>query len=442
MFGRYMMFTTKETENQFRLVMDEFDDSYTEPLSTERLQEILDKMPNRSEVIKRRRLQVAQERVGDFRLKRLNNLEDQVDPLLDSDKEAILQMELDNPDETWERDDAERARRISSSLTRRYYGKEGERAPPLGMFQGVLVFMVYPPTPLEHLESISKLMEGIKHEYGHEASTKLKPLLSFQSSLNGPKECSTFDVMSDAIDLWTARRDESVSKSMARFNARNSTSLSSTSRSNTRKTSNENPIWDYIAEESARQRDLQQTLDKLSQYELCRNKYVHLPSACLLFCHFLLSVLKDDRIANCHVMATTFLSLSLFLLPFISLDMIAQILEFHGAQVMPQQQCTIAECQELVRMRVGRRYEGRSSANDSFNESFEEDVGVPLEIVILFDPLYLETLDRWKDAMRVSVLYGSEAQTFEVPRLVTSEWVKQSQKHEYRLPEEGYYPAP
>ncbi|KAK3814282.1 MAG: ATP dependent DNA ligase domain-containing protein [Benniella sp.] len=393
---KYMMFTTKETENQFRLVMDEFDDSYTEPLSTERLQEILDKMPNRSEVVKRRRLQVAQERVGDIRLKRLNNLEDQVDPLLDSDKEAILQMELDNPDETWERDDAERARRISSSLTRRYYGKEGERAPPLGMFQGVLVFMVYPPTPMEHLESISKLMEGIKHEYGHEASTKFKPLLSFQSSLDGPKECSTFDVMSDAIDLWTARRDDSVLKSMARFNARNSTSLSSSSRSNTRKASNENPIWDYITEESARQRDLQQTLDKLSQYELCRN----------------------------------------------NLDMIAQILEFHGAQVMPQQQCTIAECQELVRMRVGRRYEGRSSANDSFNESFEEDVGLPLEIVILFDPLYLETLDRWKDAMRVSVLYGSEAQTFEVPRLVTSEWVKQSQKHEYRLPEEGYYPAP
>lgn len=120
-----------------------------------------------------------------------------------------------------------------------------------------------------------------------------------------------------------------------------------------------------------------------------------------------------------------------------------QILEFHGAQIMPQVQCTIQDCQELLRMRVGHHGgSGDDSFNDSFNESFEQDVGIPLGIVILFDPLYLETLDQWKNAMRVSVLYGKRAETFEMPRLVTSEWVKQSQKSEYRLPEENYYPVP
>jgi hypothetical protein len=66
---------------------------------------------------------------------------------------------------------------------------------------------------------------------------------------------------------------------------------------------------------------------------------------------------------------------------------------------------------------------------------------VPLELLILFDPLYLDTVDLWRDAMKVSVLYGPRASTFEVPRLVTSDWVMQSQMNKYRVPEEGYYPA-
>lgn len=35
-----MMFATTETEKQFREIMDEFEDSYTEPLTTEGLQEV------------------------------------------------------------------------------------------------------------------------------------------------------------------------------------------------------------------------------------------------------------------------------------------------------------------------------------------------------------------------------------------------------------------
>ncbi|KAI8362261.1 ATP dependent DNA ligase domain-containing protein [Mortierella sp. GBAus27b] len=404
---KYMMFTTKETEGQFRNIMDEFEDSFTEPLTSERLQEILDKMPNRSEVVKRRRLDVAQERVANIRVKRLNNLEEQADPLLDNeDKETILQMELDNPDETWQREDAERARKISSELTKRYYGNEGERAPPLGMFQGVLVFIVYPPTPAKHLKSISEMMKKVKQEGGHgdlvkrmDESTAAKH--SLFSSLDDTDQCSTFDVMSAAIDQWTAKRDAEVSRTMAKLNAEAPPSHSVPSQRNTRKTSSEGPNWEFVKDEKARQDDLERTLANLSQYELCRN----------------------------------------------NLDMITQILEFHGAQVMPREQCTIQECQELLRERVVgvKRDHANTSADDSFassvNKSFEEDVGMRLEIMILFDPLYLETLDQWKKAMRVSVLYGAGAQTFEVPRLVTSEWVKQSQKSEYRLPEERFYPV-
>ena len=35
-----MLFTTKETEKEFRRIMDEYEDSYTEPLTTEALQEV------------------------------------------------------------------------------------------------------------------------------------------------------------------------------------------------------------------------------------------------------------------------------------------------------------------------------------------------------------------------------------------------------------------
>jgi hypothetical protein len=35
-----MLFTTKETESEFRLIMDEYEDSYTESLSAGALQEV------------------------------------------------------------------------------------------------------------------------------------------------------------------------------------------------------------------------------------------------------------------------------------------------------------------------------------------------------------------------------------------------------------------
>jgi len=36
-----MLFTTKETESEFRLIMDEYEDSYTELLSTSALEQVI-----------------------------------------------------------------------------------------------------------------------------------------------------------------------------------------------------------------------------------------------------------------------------------------------------------------------------------------------------------------------------------------------------------------
>ena len=38
---KYMLFTTKETESEFRLIMDEYEDSYTELLSTSALEQVI-----------------------------------------------------------------------------------------------------------------------------------------------------------------------------------------------------------------------------------------------------------------------------------------------------------------------------------------------------------------------------------------------------------------
>ncbi|KAG0364633.1 DNA ligase (ATP) [Gamsiella multidivaricata] len=387
---KYMMFATKETERQFRMIMDQYEDSYTEPLTLDGLQEILDKMPSRTEVVKRRRFRIAQDRASKIKIKRLNNLEDQIrDSLFDSEvKHMLLQMELDNPDGTWEREDHERARKIAAELTRRYYGHDGEIEPPLGMFQGIKVFVVYPPTPSEYLRSMASLTDKVKYENdvggGNRGGSSSSVVSPSTLTDGGSSQDCLFDVMSKAIDLWSAKRDETITNKVSRIHSVDGDVAA------------EVPDWTYVVEETARQEDLEYMLTKLSHYQLCRS----------------------------------------------NLESVCQILEVHGAQVVPQEQCTIKNCQQQLRNRISLNNANNSNHSKHDNTSNEnDDVGVPLEIVVLFDPLYLESLDQWKNAMRVSVLYGSDAGSFEVPRLVTSEWVKHSQKSAYRLPEEGYYPT-
>ncbi|KAG9070127.1 DNA ligase (ATP) [Linnemannia hyalina] len=395
---KYMLFTTKETEKEFRLIMDEYEDSYTDQLSTSALQEILGKMVNRSDLVKRRREEKAQERAATIRTKRLNNLEDQLDHIatgtgVDRDIKSSLAA-MERAVGGWAHRDAKRARKITAAITRKYYGQDGETEPPLGMFQGVEVVIVYPPQPEEHLaNSVLKDNKGkqvIKSEYdldGHGAS--------YGGSGAGNREGvriknqTMFDMLSKAVDHWNWKKESQGRTSPSDEEL----SIQSINREV------DNLHWQLVAEETIQKEKLAHTLSTLTDYKICRN----------------------------------------------NLDIVKVILEFHGARVIPQEQCTIGFCQRRLRNRVRLRERLDNSSKSQFQEAEEEeeeeDVGVPLELVILFDPLYLDTVDLWMDAMKVSVLYGPQASTFEVPRLVTSDWVMQSQKNRYRVPEEGYYPV-
>ncbi|KAF9292033.1 DNA ligase (ATP) [Mortierella alpina] len=381
---KYMLFTTKATEKQFRQIMDVYEDSYTEPLSMESLQEILDKMPNRSEVIRKKRDTDAQERASKIKIKRLNNLEDQIDSSAldgdnDVDKDVLLELELDNLDGQWNRADAERARRITADLTRRYYGKDGESEPPLGMFQGVEVYVVYPPTPDEYLRSMTRLNSNVKEEHGTSNDRIAGSQQSFTSvAFSKPGDNSSFDTHYTAVSEWASRRERTLASSMTRLDKQSSSKLQEAK-------SAENFHWQYVSEENARQEELSRTLKTLSSYELCQY----------------------------------------------NLDFVCKTLRFHGARVVAQERCTIEHCQQRLRNR----------ARGKIDDDSHDDVGVPLEIVVLFDPLYLDPLEQWKRAMQVSVLYGPETTSFEVPRFVTSTWVKVSAERKHRVPEEGYYPV-
>nr|BAS29984.1 DNA ligase 4 [Mortierella alpina] len=381
---KYMLFTTKATEKQFRQIMDVYEDSYTEPLSMESLQEILDKMPNRSEVIRKKRDTDAQERASKIKIKRLNNLEDQIDSSAldgdnDVDKDVLLELELDNLDGQWNRADAERARRITADLTRRYYGKDGESEPPLGMFQGVEVYVVYPPTPDEYLRSMTRLNSNVKEEHGTSNDRIAGSQQSFTSvAFSKPGDNSSFDTHYTAVSEWASRRERTLASSMTRLDKQSSSKLQEAK-------SAENFHWQYVSEENARQEELSRTLKTLSSYELCQY----------------------------------------------NLDFVCKTLRFHGARVVAQERCTIEHCQQRLRNR----------ARGKIDDDNHDDVGVPLEIVVLFDPLYLDPLEQWKRAMQVSVLYGPETTSFEVPRFVTSTWVKVSAERKHRVPEEGYYPV-
>ncbi|KAF9131934.1 DNA ligase (ATP) [Mortierella sp. 14UC] len=404
---KYMLFTTKETENEFRLIMDEYEDSYTEPLSTSALQEILNKMENRSAFVKRKREEKAQERAAKIKIKRLNNLEDQPDDIsigagsgegAGRDVKRSL-MAMERTVGGWALQDAERARKLTAGMTRKYYGQDGETDPPLGMFQGVEVVMVYPPRPEDYLaDSVLKDKKGkqvIKGEFdldkNSESSIWNIGRGAAASGADGHvKDQTMFEMLSRAVDHWSWKRE---CQGEAQY-------LASTLPVNSGERNVDALHWQSVAEETRQQEKLAYTLSTLTDYKICRN----------------------------------------------NLDIVKVILEFHGARVVPQGQCTIDYCQQRLRNRVRLREQldgrnGSDSDGQDVEKQGEEDVGVPLELLILFDPLYLDTFDLWRDAMKVSVLYGPQASTFEVPRLVTSDWVMQSQKNKYRVPEEGYYPV-
>ncbi|KAF9930995.1 DNA ligase (ATP) [Linnemannia zychae] len=393
---KYMLFTTKETDNEFRLIMDEHGDSYTEPLSVEALQEILNKMENRSVYIKRKREEKANERAAQIKIKRLNNLEDQLDDIIcysttgadvDQDlKKSLLAME--HTIGNWAHQNADRAHKITTTMTRKYYGQEGEAEPPLGMFQGIEVVMIYPPRPEEFLKNViinDDKGKRIKVKDEFDLNTHGRRNVGDSSSYT--KDQSMYNMLSQAVDHWSQKR--ASQKDLEHPGSLPSKKILDQEMDTLH--------WQMIAREILQQEKLEQTLSTLTNYRICRN----------------------------------------------NLDIVKVILEFHGARIIPQEHCTIDYCQRRLRDRVHLREQLHNRDDGSHIQEIEgqEDVRKPLELIVLFDPLYLETAELWRDAMKVSALYGPHASTFEIPRLVTSDWIMQSQKNKYRVPEEGYYPV-
>jgi hypothetical protein len=232
-------------------------------------------MENRSVLVKRKREEKAQERAVKMKVKRLNNLEDQLDDIVvstgtdtgvDQDvKRSLVAME--RAVGGWALRDAERARKITAAMTRKYYGQEGETEPPLGMFQGVEVVMVYPPRPEEYLaNSVLKDNNGkqvIKDEYEVDSYGKGYEGSGAGSGRDGHiKDQTMFDMLSKAVDHWSLKKesqgqthplDDNLSARLTELEA-------------------DALHWQLVAEETLQKEKLASTLSTLTNYKICRNK--------------------------------------------------------------------------------------------------------------------------------------------------------------------------
>ncbi|KAI9242594.1 MAG: ATP dependent DNA ligase domain-containing protein [Podila humilis] len=363
---KYMYFATEKTVKQFRLIMDKWYDSYTEPLTSDGLLEILESIPTREQDIQMKRERNAEaQRVS--KVRRLNNLEDQ------PDHDYLQAAAVKNEDVVMESSDLDperyRARRIVTEITQRYFGHDdGASHGPLGMFQGYKVFLVYPPKPEQYLASVG-----------------LQRAVELTEARSGDKSSlvSMFDVFSQTIDLWEQNKDKDMEKRMREHNLLNRGWKHA--QGNSDEDEDEQEDWHYVFESVQRDRDLNTLLQTLSNHQLCRN----------------------------------------------SLDMTAVILEFHGAEVVPEEECTIEHCLRLFRT---------TSHNDA---SFKKE-DAPTKVCILFDDMYMDSLEQWKRATQTaSLLFGHTRDTLSRPRprLVTSEWVSRSEQVGYVVPEEGHYPG-
>ncbi|KAG0095236.1 hypothetical protein BGZ93_006164 [Podila epicladia] len=346
--------------------MDKWNDSYTEPLTSEGLLELLEHIPTRERDMEMKCERNAEaQRVS--KVRRLNNLEDQ------HDSDYLHAVAVKHENKAMEVDELnpakDRARRIVDEITQKYFGHDdGASHGPMGMFQGYTVFMVYPPTPEQYL-----------------ASMGLRRVLELNVPGGDDKSVSMFDVFSQAIELWEQIKDTDMEKRM------NEQTLSTRgwkhAQGDNDEGEDEREHWHYVFESAQRDKDLNALLQTLSNHQLCRS----------------------------------------------SLDMTATILEFHGAEVVPEDECTIEHCQRLFRA-IPR--------NDTSSKKRKN--AAPTKVCILFDDIYMDSFEQWKRATQTAlVLYGHsrDALSRPRPRLVTSEWVTRSEQVGYVVPEEGHYPG-
>ncbi|KAG0027419.1 DNA ligase (ATP) [Podila clonocystis] len=364
---KYMYFATEKTLKQFRLIMDKWNDSYTEPLSSEGLLEILENIPTRERDIEMKRERNAEtQRVS--KVRRLNNLEDQ------HDSDYLHAVSVKNEYDTMEVDELnpakERAHRIVNEITQRYFGHDdGASHGPMGMFQGYKVFLVYPPKPEQYLASV-----GLR-----------RAVESNMARGSDKSSVSMFEVFSQAIELWEQNKEPDMDNRMKKDSM--STSGWKHAQGNSDEDEDEREHWHYVFESVQRDKDLNTLLQTLNNHQLCRN----------------------------------------------SLDMTAVILRFYGAEVVPEEECTIEHCQRLF----------RATPRDGTSSKKGENAA-PTKVCILFDIKYMDSFEQWKRATQTSSLlfgHSRDALSRPRPRLVTSEWVMRSVQVGYVVPEEGHYPG-
>lgn len=292
-------------------------------------------MPNRSRVVEQRRLKLAKALAAKIKVKRLNNLTEQVEPppallptssvsparersdaedhsdegdrvqsrmntrgdhgggddggghmttgtkrayiedgALDNDaKQAILQIELNHPSELLTKKENTRANSIVASLTSRYYGMDGELQGPLGMFKGVKVFIVYPPKPEDYLESLSAIRQlKIKEEERDSMTT---------SAFGRPNKVAKQDHDHSATDSRVLPSNpvifDVLSKVLDDWRVQREESLErmmddEMENDDANSSSFQSLSEKYANSEIDRQEELNRTLKKMSDYTLCRNK--------------------------------------------------------------------------------------------------------------------------------------------------------------------------
>lgn len=227
-------------------------------------------MENRSGLVKRKREEKAQERAATIRTKRLNNLEDQLDDIatgIGADRDVKRSLAaMERAVGGWAHRDAERARRIAATMTRKYYGQDGETEPPLGMFQGIEVVIVYPPRPEEYLansmlkDNIGK--QVIKSEYDLNRHGAGYGESGAENSAGGhSKDQNMFDMLSKAVDHWSWRKE---SQDRSPFDGE--LSIRSIDREM------DALHWQLVAEGTLQKEKLTHTLSTLTDYKICRNK--------------------------------------------------------------------------------------------------------------------------------------------------------------------------
>ncbi|KAG0243621.1 DNA ligase (ATP) [Actinomortierella wolfii] len=450
---KYMLYTTEATKAKFRECMDAFEDSYTEPLTLDALQQILDKMPNRSEMIRQRHKAKVKAESGDYvhagrikaeprhdgptdrhheyissqssmtsssrppkRIKKEDAMEGEEKdgkgvgvPSLSQRQQQQQQCYADDNDRTADeiqdqeqrRVEWDRSLRIAEELRRRYglfedqESRERDDQQLLGMFNGMKVVLVYPPWPMAYfLSQLAHRPQGLEEGEGEGGEGWKDENLA---------KITVKDSLSLVMDLW--QLDQQVVPSVSVAMQMHSREKGKKGRAGAEVVEKEGAL--AVAADKAEAK-LAAIIDTMIKYEDIRQQ----------------------------------------------LDLIRMVLEYHGAWVMTvtgdgsdHLEERHAILQELALH--NHRWEsegdddvvdgGDDHGSDKEVEGEVHSIGKTKRVKtqrcpishFVFHPDYLDALSWWNT---------SRKGVRRVPHLVTMEWVTSSHTEGYRQPEEQFFP--